>query len=92
MDRYTAVQAGRFTAVSGKIIVKLGDVEYTATDNEYIPQGASIVASADSQFQIQFADGEIRSNATQLNENSSLIKLDASTDSTTTSSYNRRRW
>ena len=80
MDRYTALQSGRFTAVSGKVVVKLGDIEYVAAENEFIPLGASVFTFEDSTFQIQFEDGEIRSNSTETSDNSSLLKVSPETD------------
>ncbi len=80
MDRYTVLQSGRFTAVSGKVVVKLGDIEYAAAENEFVPLGSSIRAYGNSVFQIQFENGEIRSNSTAPNNQSSLLKVNPETD------------
>ena len=80
MDRYTAVQAGKFTAVSGKVIVKLGDIEYVAAENEFIPQGAIIEAFDNAIFQVQFNNGEIRSNTSQSSDSLSLLPIEQDTD------------
>ncbi|MBE8168472.1 MAG: retention module-containing protein, partial [Shewanella sp.] len=80
MDRYTALQDGKFTAVSGKVLVKIGDVEYQANQNEYLPQGASITAEDGAQFQIQFKDGQVHSNSNFEENNAHLVELNALTD------------
>ncbi|RJY11347.1 retention module-containing protein, partial [Parashewanella spongiae] len=80
MDRYTALQEGTFTTVSGQVFVKIGDIEYQAGENEYLPQGASIRVANGARFQIQFKDGQVYSNSNLEDNNTHLIELNALTD------------